>query len=149
MAKRLDPAQRERAIRALKLAATLQFTVYGVPSIYYGDEAGLEGYRDPFCRLPYPWGREERELVEHYRALGRLREDNREVLGEGEFSVLHAKGGLIVYRRESESGEICVIANAGGRAAGYELEGEWLDLLCGERYSGKIAPQSAKILRRQ
>ena len=149
VAKRLDPAQRERAIRALKLAATLQFTVYGVPSVYYGDEAGMEGYRDPFCRLPYPWGREERELVEHYRALGRLREDNRDVLAEGDFSVSHAKGGLIVYRRESESGEICVIANAGGRAAGYELEGEWLDLLCGERYSGKIAPQSAKILRRQ
>ena len=147
--KQLYPEQRERAIRALKLAATLQFTVYGVPSVYYGDEAGMEGYRDPFCRLPYPWGREERELVEHYRALGRLREDNRDVLAEGDFSVSHAKGGLIVYRRESESGEICVIANAGGRAAGYELEGEWLDLLCGERYSGKIAPQSAKILRRQ
>jgi glycosidase len=148
-AKRLDPDQRERAIRALKLAATLQFTVYGVPSIYYGDEAGMEGYRDPFCRLPYPWGREERELLEHYRALGRLREDNRDVLGEGDFSVVHAKSGLIVYRRESESGEICVVANAGGRAAVYELEGEWLDLMGGELYSGKIAPQSAKILRRQ
>jgi glycosidase len=148
-AKRLDPDQRERAIRALKLAATLQFTVYGVPSIYYGDEAGMEGYRDPFCRLPYPWGREERELLEYYRALGRLREDNRDVLGEGDFSVVHAKSGLIVYRRESESGEICVVANAGGRAAVYELEGEWLDLMGGELYSGKIAPQSAKILRRQ
>lgn len=147
--KRLGEEQRERAIRALKLAATLQFTVYGVPSVYYGDEAGMEGYRDPFCRLPYPWGREERELLEYYRRLGRIREDNRDVFAEGEFSVKHANGTIIVFTRESESGEICVIANAGMRTVGYGLEGEWRDLLTGEIYSGKIGAQTAQVLRRQ
>ena len=147
--KRLSDDQREKAIRLLKLAATLQFTVYGVPSVYYGDEAGMEGYRDPFCRLPYPWGREDSQLVGYYEKLGRLRDENRDVLAEGEFYVDHAKGGVIAYTRQSESGEIRVIANAGGRAVSYALEGEWLELLSGERYSGKVAPYSAVVLRRQ
>ena len=147
--RKLDAEQRAKAVKALMLAATLQFTVYGVPSVYYGDEAGVEGYRDPFCRLPYPWGREESELVEHYRRLGMIRAENRDVLADGEFFVKHAKGALVAFTRQSAEGEICVIANAGARAVSYELCGEWRDLLGGEVYSGKVGAQTAVILRRQ
>lgn len=45
------------------------------PTVYYGDEAGLEGFEDPFNRRPYPWGREDRELVGWFAALGRLRKE--------------------------------------------------------------------------
>ena len=41
------------------MASFLQFTLPGAPSIYYGDEAGMEGYRDPFNRRTFPWGRED------------------------------------------------------------------------------------------
>jgi glycosidase len=39
-----------------QLASLLQYTLPGVPCLYYGDEAGLYGYRDPFNRGCYPWG---------------------------------------------------------------------------------------------
>ena len=65
--KRLTETQYRRGIALLKMAATIQYTVYGVPSLFYGDEAGLEGYHDPFCRRPYPWGRENGELLEFYQ----------------------------------------------------------------------------------
>lgn len=35
----------------------------GMPSVYYGDEAGMEGAADPFCRFPYPWGREDAQVM--------------------------------------------------------------------------------------
>jgi 4-alpha-glucanotransferase len=50
----MSAASRKRAITRLRLAVCIQMTVPGVPIIYYGDEAGMEGHKDPFCRLPYP-----------------------------------------------------------------------------------------------
>ena len=35
----------------------------------------MEGYKDPFNRRPYPWGREEWEFLEHFKRLGQLRKD--------------------------------------------------------------------------
>ncbi len=61
------------ALQRLQAASFLQFMLPGAPSIYYGDEAGMEGYGDPFCRRPFPWGREDQHLQSHYRRLGRLR----------------------------------------------------------------------------
>ena len=147
--KRLDIADRERAISALKIASAIQYTVYGVPSLYYGDEAGVEGYRDPFCRLPYPWGREEQALIDHYRVLGKIREENRALFADGEFAVLYSEGGLIVYVRKGSESEICVLANASLEDASYALDGEWCDLLSDERYCGRVAAQSVMILKRQ
>jgi glycosidase len=73
--RRLSPAQRITALERLRLAAFLQYTLPGSPSIYYADEAGMEGYKDPFNRRPYPWGREMPEFMNHFRRLGQLRKD--------------------------------------------------------------------------
>jgi glycosidase len=43
----------------LKIAALLQFTLPGIPSIFYGDEVGVQGYEDPINRRTYPWGNED------------------------------------------------------------------------------------------
>ncbi|MCL2798501.1 MAG: glycoside hydrolase family 13 protein, partial [Firmicutes bacterium] len=57
-AKLLNPAA---VIQKLKMATVLQYTLPGCPCVYYGDEAGLEGFEDPFNRRCYPWGRENQE----------------------------------------------------------------------------------------
>ena len=71
---RLSPRQRRLGIRRLKLAVLFQMCFPGVPAIYYGDEAGMEGYTDPYNRGPYPWGREDQDLVNHYKKLIGFRE---------------------------------------------------------------------------
>ena len=71
--RRLTRTQWVTALDRLHAASFLQFTLPGCPAVYYGDEAGMEGYGDPFCRRPFPWGREEWELQVHYRRLGQLR----------------------------------------------------------------------------
>ena len=145
--KRLSSENKKNAIKKMKLATAIQYTVYGVPSVYYGDEAGLEGYRDPFCRMPYPWGKEERELVEFYRTLGKIREENRNIFAEGEFKVDYIDDALIVYTRSYLKDKICVIANASNMNAIYTLPGRWRSLVDGKRFDGNIDSYSAVILK--
>ena len=146
--KRLSAEERAAAIKRMKLATVIQFTSYGVPSVYYGDEAGVEGYRDPFCRMPYPWGREDAELVELYRTLGKMREENRDLFAEGEFKVIGIHDNLIAYTRSHNGEEICVIANASSRDAEYDLSGRWYSLTDNKAFDGRIAATSAVILKR-
>ena len=147
----LTPAQRATAVQRLKLAATLQFTVFGVPSVYYGDEAGVEGYHDPFCRRPFPWGREDAELLAHYRTLGRIRRENT-VFGEGDFRFTLCEQDLIAYTRTGSNGEeILVAANVGREPRMLSFEGERLELLSNTvvRSAVSIPPMSAVLLKKQ
>ncbi len=74
--RRLSRNQFDVAYDRLLMASFLQYTLPGSPSLYYGDEACMEGYRDPFNRRPYPWGREDPDFLEHFRRLGQLRKDH-------------------------------------------------------------------------
>ena len=107
----LSPRQRATALRLLRMAATLQFTVFGIPSVYYGDEVGMEGYHDPFCRLPFPWHETEgedalayrKELLDFYRALGDLRQSS--AFHGGDFRILDHGHSHIAYERVSADGQ--------------------------------------------
>lgn len=125
---RLSPADRKRAIGLLKLASVLQYTVYGFPSVYYGDEAGLEGYRDPFCRRPYPWGVEEGELLAHYRLLGRVRNAHPALHG-GDFRFLTATDGTFLFERTKGDDRVEVAVNVTDAPALFPLGGARIDLL--------------------
>ncbi|MCQ2603011.1 MAG: alpha-amylase family glycosyl hydrolase, partial [Clostridia bacterium] len=87
------------AVKRLKLAALLQFTLPGVPCIFYGDEAGMQGFEDPLNRGTYPWGRENQDLINYYTALGQLRKDYKELL-KGETHFVRDEQKLIVERTD-------------------------------------------------
>ena len=95
---RLSTAQREAAIDRLRLAYTLICGLFGVPCIFYGDEAGLEGYHDPFCRRPFPWNNIESRLLEHYRRIGQIRRDY-PVFRDGLFKLLYLSPNALAYIR--------------------------------------------------
>ena len=144
--RRLTDVQRERGIALQKMAATIQYTVYGVPSVFYGDEAGVEGYGDPFCRRTFPWGRENKELLEHYTRLGKIRSDEG-IFASGEFCVEYALGQLIAYRRYNDSEQITVVVNASDAHASYSVPYDAIDLISGTKYSGVVPPLTALILK--
>ncbi len=98
------------AKRRLAVAATLQFTLPGVPSIYYGDEAGMQGYGDPFCRGGYPWDREDGEILEFYRSLGKIRREC-SAFCEGDFVPFVCRLGLFSFERICESEPVFVAVN--------------------------------------
>ena len=74
--RRLSRNQFDVARDRLMMASFLQYTLPGSPSLYYGDEACMEGYKDPFNRRPYPWGREDLDFMNHFKRLGRLRKEH-------------------------------------------------------------------------
>lgn len=134
---RLTPTERKTAVKRLRMAAAIQYTVFGVPSVFYGDEAGLEGYHDPFCRRPFPWGRENGELLSLYRKLGRIRREN-PVLAEGDFAILHEAPCAIVYERKNACGHLIVAANRGAESLCVKLPGDATELLSGRRCGGAV-----------
>ena len=96
--KKMNDLERGLAKRRLRMAYTILATVPGIPAIFYGDEAGLEGYHDPFNRMPYPWGREDHNLISHFRRLGKIRREN-DVYKEGDFELIYLNSDALVFKR--------------------------------------------------
>ncbi len=95
---RLSSGLEELATARLKLGAFLQMTFYGVPCIYYGDEVGMEGGKDPYNRGTYPWRHVDSDLRAWYMNLGNLRNQTG-CLKTGYFTPLYAEGDVYVYAR--------------------------------------------------
>ncbi|MCH5353943.1 MAG: glycoside hydrolase family 13 protein [Acutalibacter sp.] len=102
-AQSLSPEQRELGKKRLKLASLLQYLLPGIPCLYYGDEAGMEGYRDPFNRACYPWGNEDQDLLSWYEGLGKLRTEQKSILAQGGYRTLLAEGNLLAFERFAET----------------------------------------------
>ena len=102
-------------VNARRAAAFLQFTLPGSPVIYYGDEAGLTGGRDPMNRLPFPWGREDKELQALYRQLARLKRDH-PALRTGDIRFEWAAGGILRFTRRCRSESVfCELVRDAGQ----------------------------------
>lgn len=108
--RRLSRTNLETARRRLMMAAFLQYTLPGSPSLYYGDEALMEGYKDPFNRRTYPWGHEDRELVTYFSRLGRLRKEQ-EALRLGDIQFFTAEDRHLGYTRTYQGKTVKVYVN--------------------------------------
>lgn len=125
---RLTREQYAIAVERLKAAALLQFTLFGVPSIYYGDETGTEGYSDPFCRKCLDWEHIDEELHAHYARLGKIR-GAYGVFREGEYKEVFADEHCVVFERRDEREVVCVCVNLGGGRYGLNFSGDMYDLM--------------------
>ncbi len=110
------PAEAYAAGRAKLLPlAMVQYFLPGCPCLYYGDEAGVCGYGDPFNRTTYPWGREDKALVEFFRRLGKIRTACRPLVAScRSFVPLAARGGLLLFCRRTGQGCLTVAVNLRG-----------------------------------
>lgn len=112
----LSKEQRERGLKLLRIASAMQYTLPGFPCVYYGDEAGMEGYRDPFNRRCYPWGREDKELIEWHAKLGNLRKSC-SALWDGDFINVYARERRLAYIRRDKHSAIYCSFNLGDETA--------------------------------
>jgi glycosidase len=108
--RRLSRNQYLMAQERLLMASFLQYTLPGMPSLYYGDEAGCEGYKDPFSRRTYPWGREDQELLAHFVRLGKLRKEC-EALRLGDIRFFQAGDQKIGFTRSYNGRQVKVYIN--------------------------------------
>lgn len=107
---RLGDAARTLAEKRLWLSALLQMSLPGVPCIYYGDELGMQGYSDPFCRAPFVWEEKNNCVYAAYTAALALRRAL-SVLTCGDL-VVHSFGfDVIGVWRSSEDATMCLLIN--------------------------------------
>ena len=146
---KLSPEVRAKAQILLKIGATLQFTLFGVPSIYYGDEAGMEGYGDPFCRFPYPWDREDTNLLAFYRELGRVRVSHT-AFADGTFLVLSESENAFFFTRKNKNEELLIGVNLGTKPIDMP-DGNYRELFPSTRKKAPLhlPPMTAGIYEKQ
>ena len=107
---RLDDNARSLAKSRLWDAALLQMTLPGVPCIYYGDEQGMEGYRDPYNRAPFPWDGGDKDCYTIVRNALALRK-TLPVLVDGEFAPFAAADDVFGFWRSDKDNSVCVLVN--------------------------------------
>ena len=131
----LSSRQLKKGRALLKAAALLLFCFPGSPTVYYGDEVGMQGFEDPFNRQTFPWGYEDRELLEWYRALGRLR-SRHPALRKGGIRYVCGRGPLLAFVRESEEERLLCAFNAGGEEHAFSFdEGKLFPLIGRPQFS--------------
>ena len=134
-AHRLSPGERALAVSRLKLAALVLYAFPGSPTVYYGDEAGMEGFEDPFNRRPFPWNREDRAITGWFQVLGRARREM-PALRRGDIRYVAAAGPVLAFTRTWGEETVLCAANAGPDPAELTLpDGEKLSL---EPWEGRL-----------
>lgn len=105
-----EKAEEYISLPVMREAVAIQMTWVGAPTIYYGDEAGLCGFTDPDSRRTYPWGRENKELIDYHRELIRIHK-NYEVFRTGSLQWLVKKDNVLAYGRFNDTDQFVVVIN--------------------------------------
>ena len=143
--KKMSKVEREKGVSLLMLAYAIIATVPGVPCIYYGDEAGMEGYRDPFNRMPYPWGKENKSLVEFYQRIGKIRR-NEPIFKDGLFKIILCDSDILAFARYDEKSFALTVVNRSDDIYHLKSNASLRNYETGRRIS-VIKPNSACILK--
>lgn len=104
---RLDDEKLNLALARLELAIIWQMTYPGVPSVYYGDEIGMQGYKDPHNRASFKWNKinaEGKNIHDFVRKMITFR-NNREVLSTGWYEPIYADEDVLAYIRTTKLGK--------------------------------------------
>ncbi len=111
-------------VSMLKIASLLQFTLPGVPSIYYGDEVGMQGMKDPFNRECMRWGNQNTELLKWYTRLGEIRRGCK-AFEKGELRFVFCEHKTVAFVREGGGNAVLVAVNLDEEMKPLELENEF------------------------
>lgn len=146
--RKLSPEARARAIRLLAMGFELFAAIPGVPCIYYGDEAGMEGYHDPFNRRPFPWNRIDGELYDRFRRINRLRSEE-PLFASRVFEVLNGPEGTFDFRRGEGDDFMTVLSNRSGKDLFWHFDTPVKELLSGgsEQYDVTVPNDTTMIFR--
>lgn len=117
----LNEQSYQTAFKRLKLITLWQMTFPGVPCVYYGDEAGLEGGKDPFNRACYPWEQEDQNILAWYKSIISLRKTY-SALCAGKWEIIHSTNNVLAILRTDEEDSILVLLNADTNACDLQFD---------------------------
>ncbi len=136
----LSEGQLSLAKKRVKAAMLFQYCLPGVPAIYYGDEAGAEGYADPYNRGTYPWGRENRELLEYCKKSGIIYKQH-PALQDGDFKIYPIGDDVIAVERENAFERLVAFVNRDTQksvvvSCAVKEAGKAIELFSGKEHTG-------------
>lgn len=146
----LTEEKRRVALEKLKMAALLQYTLPGVPCLYYGDENASEGHIDPFCRKCFDWDNMHEELIAYYAKLGTIRKEYHDIFKDGGFKALSVDHGFIIYKRYNTKNDVVyVYVNNSSKNHLIKLQGNYKNCLTDEQLKNQhiVEPYSYGIFK--
>jgi alpha-glucosidase len=111
----------------MREAVVMQMTWPGMPTVYYGDEAGMCGFTDPDNRRTYPWGREDQEMISFHRDMIRLHKGCSE-MRDGSVKKMDSEYGMLAYGRFDRHGHSLIIVNNNGNEMKCEFTVKYLGI---------------------
>ncbi len=114
----------KKGISMMKMASLIQYTLPGVPSLYYGDEVGLQGMKDPFNRACFPWNDIDEELHKWYKRLGEIRNGCKAFVN-GSFVPVFSGYNVIAYKRVADDNQVLVAVNNSSEMFDVYVGTEW------------------------
>lgn len=115
-----EAAERNVNKAVLREAVVMQMTWPGAPTIYYGDEAGVCGFTDPDNRRTYPWGREDKELIQFHKDMIRIHKENPSLI-KGSLKFIANDYQQLAYGRFTEKEKIMVVINNSNETKNMEI----------------------------
>lgn len=113
-----------RGVSLMKIASLIQYTLPGIPSLYYGDEIGMQGLKDPFNRGCMTWDNQNTELLRWYQRLGEIRKGCK-TFRKGDFVPVYCEHKTIAYKRCDEISEVLVAVNMDDQPVDIWVGNEW------------------------
>lgn len=136
---KLDEENRKKAVFRLKAASLLQYTLYGVPSVYYGDEIGMQGLFDPQNRRFFAWNDIDEEILSWYKTLGNIRREYASVFGFGECREILSSDGFFAFTRKNKRAGLFVVINLKNKRYSIKFKGKLVNLIDGKEYSDTVS----------
>lgn len=113
-----------RGVSMMKIASLIQYTLPGVPSLYYGDEIGMQGMKDPFNRACMDWYEPNTELHRWYKRLGEIRRGCK-AFERGSFVPVYCSYKTVAYLRSGDNNEVLVAVNLDENAVDINVGSRW------------------------
>ncbi|MDO4975881.1 MAG: glycoside hydrolase family 13 protein [Eubacteriales bacterium] len=106
-----EAADKNTKMSIMRAGVLMQMTWPGAPTIYYGDEAGVTGWTDPDNRRTYPWGKEDKELIQYHKDLIKIHKKETALM---KGSLMYLRGGenVVCYSRFTDDEKMIVAVNA-------------------------------------
>ena len=134
---KLNKNEYDLAKKRSKIASLIQYFIYGVPSVYYGDEIGMEGFSDPLNRKFFDEKNKDEELLNWYKKLGEIRRCY-SCLIDGETEIIYSNFGGFIFTRKDEFSELLIAVNIGDKNLEFNFDGQLTNLITREVFSNKI-----------
>lgn len=120
--RKIRPENYGQAAQDLVCAYALLFSLPGIPCIYYGDEAGMQGYKDPFNRGYFPWGAADGYIQINIRYISSFRA-NHSVYAKGGIHFVHVSYNAVAFVRYDEESEALTAVNRGDEQVTFYYNG--------------------------